>query len=133
MQKFRWLFALVLLVAALPAVSYAQDDAFTCPQTGGTLVVASNADPRTLNGLYANDGDSLSVVTFLVEPLVLGGENWGDSCRLPPTALAQLDVRLGPVEDLRGRSLGMAEQEDACGIHVRHPSSPSPLGGRGLG
>lgn len=78
MQKFRWLLAVVLLIAALPAISYAQDETFTCPQTGGTLVVASNADPRTLNGLYANDGDSLSVVTFLVEPLVLGGENWGD-------------------------------------------------------
>jgi peptide/nickel transport system substrate-binding protein len=79
MQKFRWLLAFVLLVAALPAISYAQDEeAFTCPQTGGTLVVAGNADPRTLSGLYANDGDSLSVVTFMAEPLVLGGENWGD-------------------------------------------------------
>lgn len=29
--------------------------------------------------MYANDGNSLSVVTFLVEPLILGGENWGDS------------------------------------------------------
>ena len=48
-------------------------------QEGSTLIVQSNGDPQTLSGLYANDGNSLSVVTFLVEPLILGGENWGDS------------------------------------------------------
>src|SRR5690349_20710893 len=79
MKQFRLLLILALFVAAVPAVSFAQDDTFTCPTIGGTLVVTGNADPQTLSGLYANDGDSLSVVTFLAEPLVLGGENWGDS------------------------------------------------------
>lgn len=69
----------VLLLVSLPVAGFAQSDDFVCPSQGGTLVVASNADPRTLSGLYANDGDSLSVVTFLAEPLLLGGENWGDS------------------------------------------------------
>ncbi len=61
----------VLLVLSTFAVS-AQDG-------GETLIVQSNSDPQTLSGLYANDGNSLSVVTFIVEPLILGGENWGDS------------------------------------------------------
>ncbi len=71
MRKLSLLFALLIIVAALPGVSLAQDDTTT-------LVTASNADPQTLSGLYANDGNSLLVVTYLVEPLVLGGENWGD-------------------------------------------------------
>jgi peptide/nickel transport system substrate-binding protein len=79
MKSLRFLLVLALFIAAVPAVSFAQDDTFTCPTTGGTMVVTGNADPQTLSGLYANDGDSLSVVTFLAEPLILGGENWGDS------------------------------------------------------
>ena len=72
MRKAVLLFALLLLViAVLPGAIIAQDSQ--------TLVTASTGDPQTLNGLYANDGNSLSVVTFIVEPLVLGGENWGDS------------------------------------------------------
>jgi peptide/nickel transport system substrate-binding protein len=46
---------------------------------GGTLVVQGSGDPRSLNGLFANDGNSLLVLTYIVEPLILGGENWGDS------------------------------------------------------
>ncbi len=77
MKHLRLLLICLLLLTAA-TVTVAQDDTFTCPQTGGTMVVTSNADPRTLSGLYANDGDSLSVVTFMAEPLILGGENWGD-------------------------------------------------------
>jgi peptide/nickel transport system substrate-binding protein len=75
------LLALVLVLAALPATmpAVAQGDDFVCSSQGGTLVVSYGADPRTLSGLYANDGNSLFVVTFLAEPLVLGGENWGDA------------------------------------------------------
>ncbi len=62
---------------ALPAA--AQGDDFVCPNQGGTMVVSYGGDPRTLSGLYANDGNSLFVVTFMAEPLVLGGENWGDA------------------------------------------------------
>lgn len=62
---------LFLLVFVLAGTSLAQEG-------GDTLVVASTGDPQTLSGLYANDGNSLSVVTFIVEPLILGGENWGD-------------------------------------------------------
>ncbi|MFN8379110.1 MAG: ABC transporter substrate-binding protein [Anaerolineae bacterium] len=72
MRKAALLLALLLLlIVALPGTIIAQDSQ--------TLVTASTGDPQTLNGLYANDGNSLSVVTFIVEPLVLGGENWGDS------------------------------------------------------
>jgi peptide/nickel transport system substrate-binding protein len=66
--------ALLIVLAALSGVvpaAQAQDN-------GQTLIVQTNGDPQTLSGLYANDGNSLSVVTFLAEPLVLGGENWGD-------------------------------------------------------
>ena len=82
MRKFLLsLLALVLVLAALPAAvpAVAQGDDFVCPTEGGTLVVSYGADPRTLSGLYANDGNSLFVVTFMAEPLVLGGENWGDA------------------------------------------------------
>jgi len=79
MQKVKLLLVIALLLASLPTAAFAQDAEWTCPTTGGTMVVVSNADPRTLSGLYANDGDSLSVVTFMAEPLLLGGENWGDS------------------------------------------------------
>lgn len=69
----RKLSLVLLLIALLSVPSIA-----IFAQEGSTLIVQGNNDPRTLNGLYANDGDSLSVVTFLVEPLILGGENWGD-------------------------------------------------------
>src|SRR5579871_933779 len=59
---------------------------FTCPTSGGTMVVQGNGDPESLNGLYANDGNSLAVTTYMDEPLILGGENWGD--KIQP-ALAQ--------------------------------------------
>jgi peptide/nickel transport system substrate-binding protein len=75
----RLLFALLILSMVGVAPITAQDEGFTCPSTGGTLVAVSNADPQTLSGLYANDGDSLMVVTYVAEPLLLGGENWGDS------------------------------------------------------
>lgn len=70
----RKLSLLVLLTLLLSLTSLAAS-----AQGGNTLIVQSNGDPQSLSGLYANDGNSLSVVTFIVEPLVLGGENWGDS------------------------------------------------------
>ncbi len=80
MRKFALLSVLILLLTA--HIAAAQDStpesSFSCPTTGGTLVVQSDGDPQTLSGLYANDGQSLSVTTFLDEPLVLGGENFGD-------------------------------------------------------
>lgn len=72
----------MLIMAAMPAMAPVQaqeDDGFVCPTEGGTLLVSYGSDARTLSGLYANDGNSLFVVTFLAEPLILGGENWGDS------------------------------------------------------
>ena len=82
---------LVLALIVVPTTVLAQDDGgFTCPTTGGTMIVTSVSDPQTLSGLYANDGDSLSVVTFIVEPLILGGENWGDS--IEPALAESWDV-----------------------------------------
>lgn len=72
MRKASLLFVLLIILAALPGISLAQDG-------GQTLVVASTGDPQTLSGLLANDGNSIGVTTFIFEPLVLGGENWGDS------------------------------------------------------
>src|SRR5690606_3967766 len=66
------LLLLLLVVFSLSSLS-------VLAQEGSTLIVQGNGDPQTLSGLYANDGNSLSVVTFMVEPLILGGENWGDS------------------------------------------------------
>ncbi len=74
-----------LLVGALTTGVFAQE-----PTAGGTLLVASDGDPRTLSGLYANDGQSLMVVTYLAEPLVLGGENWGDA--IEPALAESWDV-----------------------------------------
>jgi peptide/nickel transport system substrate-binding protein len=71
MRKLSLVTLLLLLLSFSFVASNAQDNV-------ETLIVQSNGDPQTLSGLYANDGNSLSVVTFLAEPLVLGGENWGD-------------------------------------------------------
>lgn len=71
MRKLSQIVFLFLILSLSVVVTAAQDDV-------ETLIVQSNGDPQTLSGLYANDGNSLSVVTFLAEPLVLGGENWGD-------------------------------------------------------
>lgn len=79
MKKSSLLFVVLLLISIVPFSAFAQDDSFTCPSTGGTMIVAGEGDPRTLSGMYANDGQSLAVVTFMAEPLILGGENWGDS------------------------------------------------------
>lgn len=70
MKKLSALLILVLVAALSVGVVSAQ---------GETLIVQGPGDPQTLSGLYANDGNSLAVVTFIVEPLILGGENWGDS------------------------------------------------------
>ncbi len=78
--------ALLLAVSFAPVPGLAQGDDFVCPTSGGTMVTTYGTDPRTLSGLYANDGNSLFVVTFMAEPLILGGENWGD--RIEP-ALAE--------------------------------------------
>jgi peptide/nickel transport system substrate-binding protein len=69
----RKLSAIVLLVV-LAAISFGVVSA-----QSETLIVQGNGDPQSLSGLYANDGNSLAVVTFIVEPLILGGENWGDA------------------------------------------------------
>jgi peptide/nickel transport system substrate-binding protein len=55
----------------------AQMDGFECPTTGGTFITAITDDPVSLNGIYANDGASVSVLSFVFNPLTLGGENWG--------------------------------------------------------
>ncbi|MCZ7540284.1 MAG: hypothetical protein M5U29_10275, partial [Anaerolineae bacterium] len=40
-------------------------------------ITAITDDPVSLNGIYANDGASVSVLSFIFNPLTLGGENWG--------------------------------------------------------
>ncbi len=62
----------ILFLVVLAAIS------FGVSAQSETLIVQGNGDPQSLSGLYANDGNSLAVVTFIVEPLILGGENWGD-------------------------------------------------------
>ncbi|NWG15260.1 MAG: hypothetical protein HXY41_01370 [Chloroflexi bacterium] len=52
-------------------------EAFECPSTGGTLITAIGDNPVSLNGIYANDGISGAVLSWLFNPLTLGGENWG--------------------------------------------------------
>ncbi|MAS36354.1 MAG: hypothetical protein CL610_20280 [Anaerolineaceae bacterium] len=71
MRKLSLLLILLVVLGLSSLTVMAQDDS--------TFIVQSNGDPQTLSGLYANDGNSLSVVTYIVEPLILGGENWGDS------------------------------------------------------
>lgn len=80
MRSLRFLILLMatLLVGGLGwMTASAQDDAFECPSTGGTLITAIGADPVSLNGIYANDGASVSVLSYIFNPLTLGGENWG--------------------------------------------------------
>ncbi len=60
-----------------PAPAAAQSDEFACPNTGGTLITAITDDPVSLNGIYANDGASVAVLSYVFNPLTLGGENWG--------------------------------------------------------
>jgi len=60
-----------------PSQAVAQTDMFECPTTGGTFITAITDDPVSLNGIYANDGASVSVLSFIFNPLTLGGENWG--------------------------------------------------------
>ncbi len=55
----------------------AQADTFQCPTTGGTFITAVTDDPVSLNGIYANDGASIAVLSYVFNPLTLGGENWG--------------------------------------------------------
>lgn len=70
------LFLIVTIFSASLTVS-AQDEVFECPTTGGTLITAINDDPVSLNGIYANDGASIAVLSYVFNPLTLGGENWG--------------------------------------------------------
>src|SRR5689334_23015863 len=72
MRKLSQIVLLFLILSLTVGITAAQDDV-------QTLIVQGNGDPQTLSGLYANDGNSLAVVTFMAEPLILGGENWGDS------------------------------------------------------
>lgn len=69
--------ALLLSAMVAPNVAAAQMDEFTCPATGGTLITAITDDPVSLNGIYANDGASVAVLSYVFNPLTLGGENWG--------------------------------------------------------
>ncbi len=86
MRKLALFLMLVMTVGAVAV--HAQDStpavntspaitAYTCPQQGGTLITAIADNPVSLNGIYANDGISGSVLSFLFNPLTLGGENWG--------------------------------------------------------
>jgi peptide/nickel transport system substrate-binding protein len=70
---------LAAFVVALPisAQDDGADSAFECPATGGTLITAIGSDPVSLNGIYANDGASVAVLSYVFNPLTLGGENWG--------------------------------------------------------
>ncbi|HML23273.1 MAG TPA: ABC transporter substrate-binding protein [Aggregatilinea sp.] len=87
------LLVLVLLAVPMAGVMAQGDDdgaGFECPTQGGTMITAYGADPRTLSGLYANDGNSLFIVTFMAEPLILGGENWGD--KIEPALAESWDI-----------------------------------------
>ncbi len=77
-------FSLVLLIAVLatsafvaPTVAQDEVEDFACPVTGGTLITALTDPPVSLNGLYANDGASVAVLSYVFNTLTLGGENWG--------------------------------------------------------
>ena len=78
---FTVLFLLATILAGGPGLKAApvaaQTDTFECPTTGGTLITAITDDPVSLNGIYANDGASVSVLSYVFNPLTLGGENWG--------------------------------------------------------
>lgn len=92
MRKAIVLSVLLVIALAVPLAvpATAQEGDFTCPNQGGTMVVTYGTDPRTLSGLYANDGNSLFVVTFMAEPLILGGENWGD--KIEPALAESWDI-----------------------------------------
>jgi peptide/nickel transport system substrate-binding protein len=92
MRKTIFLSVLLVIALAVPFAvpATAQEGGFTCPNQGGTMVVSYGTDPRTLSGLYANDGNSLFVVTFMAEPLILGGENWGD--KIEPALAESWDI-----------------------------------------
>ena len=77
MRKYFVLLLLLALLLTLAPAALAQDEMFECPVAGGTLISAITDDPVSLNGIYANDGASVSVLSFMFNPLTLGGENWG--------------------------------------------------------
>lgn len=78
LKKIVFILSLLLVfgVAGVHAQTEA-DAAYTCPATGGTLITAIADNPVSLNGIYANDGISGAVLSYLFNPLTLGGENWG--------------------------------------------------------
>ncbi len=76
MKKIIFILGLLLLVG-VAGVSAQSDAMYTCPVQGGTLVTAIADNPVSLNGIYANDGISGAVLSYLFNPLTLGGENWG--------------------------------------------------------
>lgn len=77
MKRYFAFLAFVALLLAVAPATIAQDDTFECPAEGGTLISAITDNPVSLNGVYANDGASVSVLSFIFNPLTLGGENWG--------------------------------------------------------
>ena len=78
--KVSFILLCVLLAGLIPAQAQ-EEAAFTCPNTGGTLVTAITSDPVSLNGLYANDGASVAVLSYVFNPLTMGGENWGSEIK----------------------------------------------------
>jgi ABC-type oligopeptide transport system substrate-binding subunit len=68
---------LSLTVGVLGGTARAQDSMFTCPTTGGTFITAITSDPVSLNNILANDGASVTVLSYIFNSLTLGGENWG--------------------------------------------------------
>lgn len=71
------LLILSVLLTALIVLPTAAQGEFTCPATGGTFITAITDDPVSLNGIFANDGASVAVLSYVFNPLTLGGENWG--------------------------------------------------------
>lgn len=77
-RLFMILMLLALVVGAIAITpAAAQEESYACPNTGGTLITAITSDPVSLNGIYANDGASIAVLSYVFNTLTLGGENWG--------------------------------------------------------
>lgn len=75
------LLLILMVVGVMPSVSAQDAETFECPNTGGTLITAISNDPVSLNGIYANDGASVAVLSLVFNPLTLGGENWGQEIK----------------------------------------------------
>lgn len=65
-KKFQVVLICVVLMALLPSVSLAQD----APQSGGTVVMARDSEPLTLNPIGANDNGSIFMIVQIFDTLV---------------------------------------------------------------